>query len=107
MYNSSAPICWSLIQPLIQNANATLIFNGTGVYIYGAKRANHGSYSVSIDGQAVANSNGNGDEEYQQLLYGTSTLSYGLHYVEIINTGAPSFLDLDLVNITVGDGKSE
>jgi hypothetical protein len=75
--------------------------------MFGAKRANHGLYSVSIDGQIVATPSGAGNEEYQQLLYGTSNLAYGLHHIEIANTAAPSYLDLDLVTITTGDGKTE
>ena len=31
-------------------AYATLTFNGTAVWIYGAKRGNHGPYDITLDG---------------------------------------------------------
>jgi hypothetical protein len=55
----------------------------------------------------VAISNGAGDEDYQELLYSNADLPYGLHQVVLKNTGAPSFVDLDFVTITTGDGKNK
>jgi hypothetical protein len=33
--------------------NATLKFNGTGIWAFGAKRQNHGSYFATLDGTAT------------------------------------------------------
>jgi hypothetical protein len=90
-----------------QNASASFSFNGTGVYLYGAKRGNHGSYSVSIDDRVTPGLNGDGGDQYQTLLYGKSDLPYGLHRVVVTNTAAPLWLDIDFVTITAGDGRSE
>lgn len=92
---------------MMLGSNAKFSFNGTGVHLFDAKRANHGLYSITIDGQVVATSSGAGNEQYQQLLFGTSNLPYGLHHVELTNTAAPSYLDLDFVTITTGDGKNK
>jgi hypothetical protein len=84
------------------------VFNGTGVYLYGANRIDHSTYSVTLDGGLVANRNGAAKEDvYQTLLYGNSTLNYGTHHITLANTGAPSFMDLDYIIITTGDGTTE
>jgi hypothetical protein len=54
----------------------------------------------------VTRANGSEDEMYQVLLYGTSNLDYGLHRVILTNVGEGTFLDLDFVTITTGDGQS-
>jgi hypothetical protein len=76
------------------------------VYLYGAKRANHGSYIITVDNQVavVANSTSVGDDVFKQLLYGTSELTYGLHQVVFAKTADPGFIDLDFVTIETGDG---
>jgi hypothetical protein len=89
----------------LQSSTASFSFNGTGVYLYGAKRWNHGSYTVTVDGVIVQNASGVGDDIYQALLYGISDMEYGLHHIILTNTGAPSYVDLDYVVITIGDGK--
>jgi hypothetical protein len=94
------PLMLSMLQ-----ASASFSFNGTGVYLYGAQIDNHGTYTVEIDGKVVANNNGYGNEIYQALLYSKLDLPYALHTVVLTNTGAPSWLDLDFVTITTGDGR--
>ncbi|KAG1735097.1 uncharacterized protein EDB91DRAFT_1056403 [Suillus paluster] len=78
---------------------AKFSFNGTAVWIYGAKRSNHGNYTVTFDN---ANSEYNGSatpDEFQQVLFTQSGLTQGLHTVSLTNTGpaAGSWFDIDMV----------
>jgi hypothetical protein len=88
-----------------QNSSANFSFNGTGVYLYGAKRSNHGAYAVSLDGQITS---GNGSspnaELFEQLLFSAVDLPYGTHELVLTNTAAPQYLDLDSVVVVGGDG---
>lgn len=88
-----------------------MTFNGTGVYLFGAKRDNHDVYGVILDGQGTMN-NGfaplpNDVPDFQQLLFGRGGLDPGEHTVELADlsdiTNAP-WLDLDFGIITLGDG---
>jgi hypothetical protein len=90
----------------LQNSTARFSFNGTAVYLYGAKRANHGGYSISIDEQEIPSTfNGSSTpEQFQTLLYGNASLSYGEHHVVLTNVEAPRWMDLDYIVITTGDG---
>ncbi|THH05379.1 hypothetical protein EW145_g4839 [Phellinidium pouzarii] len=83
-------------------ATATFAFNGTGVWLYGAKRSNHGLYSVALDGNKQ-NFSGNvpvGDDEFQVPLFSASGLTLGAHTLVLENEGtSPSemFLDVDFI----------
>ncbi|KAL1705927.1 hypothetical protein EV121DRAFT_202503 [Schizophyllum commune] len=51
-------------------SRASLTFNGTYVYLYGAKRSNHeGPYSVELDGVKSSYSGNSGEALFQQLLF--------------------------------------
>jgi hypothetical protein len=92
---------------IVQGAKATFSFNGTGVYIYGTKRRDHGPYSVVVNGTTFhGDGRPAGDDESPAVLYSKSNLPYGLHTVVLTNEGSASFLDLDYVDITTGDGNS-
>lgn len=54
---------------LTNAASATAIFefNGTGVWLYGAKRPNHGTYSVTLDGVNMGNMSGSRSDGLQPL----------------------------------------
>ncbi|KAG0703239.1 hypothetical protein DFH29DRAFT_917805 [Suillus ampliporus] len=78
---------------------ATFSFNGTAVWIYGAKRSNHGNYTVTLDNaSSVYNGEANPDE-FQQVLFTQSGLTQGPHTVSLTNTGptAGSWFDIDMV----------
>jgi hypothetical protein len=78
--------------------------NGTGIYLYGAKRFNHGAYTVTIgQNPTVALSGAASPDVFGQLLYGNGSLPYGQHIVTLVNAGAPGYVDLDHVVITTGD----
>ncbi|EJD03095.1 uncharacterized protein FOMMEDRAFT_156465 [Fomitiporia mediterranea MF3/22] len=90
-----------------QGATATFTFNGTGVWLYGAKRPNHGTYSVLLDrvqkftGLSGSRSDGLRDlnargNEFQAVLWGISNLSPGPHEVVITNEEA-AYLDIDFI----------
>lgn len=67
--------------------------------LYGAERANHGSYQVTIDSRVYPPANGkvNGTEEvFQTQIFQTAALKNGLHTVTMVNLGTTK-LDLDFV----------
>ncbi|KAH8831299.1 hypothetical protein DL96DRAFT_819220 [Flagelloscypha sp. PMI_526] len=91
-------------------AAATFIFNGTSVSILGAKRSNHGPFSVKLDGK-VTSSDGFGDNLFQTPLFQQNNLSEtSVHTLVITNLrsdDAKPFLDIDFIKwstTTQGDG---
>ena len=81
------------------NASVSFTFSGTGVQLYGAERADHGLYQVTIDSHVYPPVNGqvNGTEEvFQTQLFQTVALKNGLHKVTIVNLDTMK-LDLDFV----------
>ncbi|KIJ67686.1 hypothetical protein HYDPIDRAFT_25166 [Hydnomerulius pinastri MD-312] len=82
----------------ITDGQATFYFNGTAFWIYGAKRPNHGSYTVEVDGNSFAGSNGEGNNLFQQSLFNTSGLTQGMHTVILTNTATGSlYVDIDMI----------
>jgi hypothetical protein len=90
----------------INGGTASLSFNGTGITILGAKRANHGQYQVRVDGATSPPQNGSLEvEQFQTVLFETHNLAQGKHDVSIINmTPNNQFLDIDLVSDLSGVG---
>ncbi|RDB16554.1 hypothetical protein Hypma_002768 [Hypsizygus marmoreus] len=81
-------------------ATATFAFNGTSLAIYGAKRADHGNYTVNIDGTIQAASGFAPDPgEYQARLFSTTELRPGPHVVTITNSQY-NLLDIDYITWT-------
>ncbi|KAG2079074.1 hypothetical protein BDR04DRAFT_997386 [Suillus decipiens] len=78
---------------------ATFSFNGTAFWIYGAKRTNHGTYTVTVDGANFAGNTGQSNVNlFQQVLFNQSGLTQGLHNVSIENTATGSlYVDIDMV----------
>lgn len=78
---------------------ATFSFNGTAFWIYGAKRTNHGTYTVTVDGANFAGNAGQSNVNlFQQVLFNQSGLTQGLHNVSIENTATGSlYVDIDMV----------
>lgn len=81
----------------VQGASATIQFNGTGIWFYGAKRPGYGSYSVSVDGQSVSGDARSQEASFRQLLGGRSGLTNGPHSAVLTNTGSGSPVDLDAI----------
>jgi hypothetical protein len=84
-------------------ASFSLTFNGTAVWVFGAKRFNHGLYSVSVDSGPVHTFNGfDNTGLFQFPLFNGTGLVAGIHTINVTNaaTGASApFLDVDFVSI--------
>ncbi|KAI9450352.1 hypothetical protein F5148DRAFT_598110 [Russula earlei] len=78
-------------------ASATIQFNGTGIWFYGANRPGYGSFNISIDGQSVPGDAHSSRVLFRRLLGGRSGLTNGPHTVVLTNTGQDSYVDLDTV----------
>ncbi|EIW85596.1 hypothetical protein CONPUDRAFT_49001 [Coniophora puteana RWD-64-598 SS2] len=93
----------------VTGGRATLTFNGTGVWIYGAKRVNHGTYTVQVDDSTYSNLSGySGTEVFQQLLFNQSGLMQGTHKLSITNTDTTGhYVDLDLIVVQSEVGDSD
>jgi hypothetical protein len=78
---------------------------GTGIWFFGAKRPEYGTFNISIDGLSVS---GNAQSQYasfQQLLGGRSDLIDGPHTAVITNTGSAIDLDSIVFDTQVGSPK--
>lgn len=74
-----------------------LAFNGTGVSLIGARRGNHGLYSVNIDGTQSTPVNGSANSDlFNQTLFEINSLQKGAHNLVLTNQQA-DFLDIDYV----------
>ena len=84
-------------------ANATFTFTGTGVWVYGAKRDNHGIYNISLDGQFYQ------DDGYyaypgtfQQLLFSAEGLNptqpHTVAIIDAYTNASRSYVDIDFVS---------
>ncbi|KAF7297189.1 hypothetical protein MIND_00952000 [Mycena indigotica] len=85
-----------------QGSSASLTFNGTQVYVFGAKRPNHGPYSVTLDGTS-STFDGFSSPEFFGPLFVSSVLKPGQHTVTITNQltdAARPFLDIDFITWT-------
>ncbi|KAL0952764.1 hypothetical protein HGRIS_006992 [Hohenbuehelia grisea] len=83
-------------------SSASLTFTGTSVWIFGAKRSNHGPYSVNLDG-TVTTGSGYVQSLFQTPLFSATGLEDRSHTVTITNmrTGdAQPFLDIDFITWT-------
>nr|GAT60481.1 predicted protein [Mycena chlorophos] len=82
-----------------QGSQASFTFNGTQVYVFGAKRSNHAPYSVSLDGE-TSNFNGFSQNAIFSTLYVSPVLTSGLHTVSVTNERNDNnltFLDIDRI----------
>ncbi|EJU02116.1 hypothetical protein DACRYDRAFT_21886 [Dacryopinax primogenitus] len=99
----------------INKATMALTFNGTGIWIYGANRANHGNYSVSIDTQDFGPLSGYANDsgctvlsDFKALLFGQAGLPMGAHDVTLTNlpiNTSYNWVDVDYITIEteIGD----
>lgn len=83
-------------------ASASLSFNGTGVWIYGAKRSNHGPYNVTLDGTTYFDNGYYDGQVFQQILFSAVGLDGTTpHLVTIANSRVDAirpYLDIDSVS---------
>ncbi|KAL4068208.1 hypothetical protein J3A83DRAFT_4401894 [Scleroderma citrinum] len=82
----------------ISKGKTTFTFNGTGFWIYGAQRNNHGTFTVQVDGAIYANNNGySANNQFMVSIFNTSELTQELHTVSLTNTGTSGqYVDIDL-----------
>ena len=82
-------------------ASASLDFNGTAVWIYGAKRDNHAPFNTTLDGKTYYDTGYSTKNLFQQVLFPGLELSNAiLHNVSIVDsvTNADDpYLDIDSV----------
>ena len=89
----------SLHSSAIKDANATLRFNGTGVWFFGGKRSNYGAFSLEVDGVVVSSGSAlASSSSTQQLLAGVGSLGMGEHEAVLTNSGTGT-VDLDSILI--------
>ncbi|KAH7332573.1 hypothetical protein B0J17DRAFT_737061 [Rhizoctonia solani] len=59
--------------------HANITFHGTAIYLYGAKRGNHGYYDIAVDAGPSASSSGRpmarGPEEFQTASHRSTRIS--------------------------------
>ncbi|QRV82728.1 hypothetical protein RhiJN_10743 [Ceratobasidium sp. AG-Ba] len=85
---------------------ATISFKGTAIYIFGAKRGNHGYYHVSVDGDPGRQFDGYAPQQpdgvdgvYQIPLFARNGMADGEHTVTLTNivNGNRPFVDIDYI----------
>ncbi|WVQ80484.1 hypothetical protein IAT38_002589 [Cryptococcus sp. DSM 104549] len=84
------------------NDTATLSWEGGAIWIYGAKRSNHGWFSISLDSADPLYYSGfSATETFQVLLYASGELDVGQHKVVLRNEKghAQSSTDLKYVDV--------
>ncbi|KAF8206809.1 hypothetical protein K438DRAFT_1931376 [Mycena galopus ATCC 62051] len=85
-----------------QGSSATFTFNGTQVYLFGAKRVNHGPYSVTLDGIETTYS-GFSENAVFGPIFISDVLKAGLHTVTLTNQMENMtfpYVDLDYITWT-------
>ncbi|KAJ6524014.1 hypothetical protein B0H19DRAFT_880169, partial [Mycena capillaripes] len=78
-------------------SSATFTFNGTQVFVYGAKRDNHGPYSITLDGSTTT-FDGFSRTALWTTLFVSDALTQGLHTVTVTNqmrNPNNAYLDID------------
>ncbi|KAJ8495389.1 hypothetical protein ONZ45_g12877 [Pleurotus djamor] len=82
-------------------ASASFTFHGTGIWIFGAKRSNHGPYNVTLDDTVTfADGFALNPELFQTVLYNATNLKNERHTVTIRNDPSSAdtpFLDIDFI----------
>ncbi|KAJ6597567.1 hypothetical protein DFH09DRAFT_82528 [Mycena vulgaris] len=101
-------------------SSAKFSFSGTQVWIFGAKRGNHGLYSVDMDGKTTQYDGFSANDTFTSL-FDSGSLKQGQHTVVITNTMNDTkrpYLDIDYItwstdlatdskNITLEDSTSQ
>ncbi|KAI6099323.1 hypothetical protein EDD16DRAFT_1764929 [Pisolithus croceorrhizus] len=83
----------------VPNGAAWFSFNGTGVWVYGAKRSNHNNYTIQLDGTTYGPFSGYyPTQEFLQVLFSQTGLTQGMHNLTLTNTATnDSYVDIDLI----------
>ncbi|KAG8702615.1 hypothetical protein FRC09_004649, partial [Ceratobasidium sp. 395] len=84
-------------------ASASFQFDGTAVYLYAAKRFQHGPYAILLDGQQVYNATfQSNDSIYKQLMYSATNLTPGWHNLTCVNNDPTNqtYTEIDYITWT-------
>ncbi|KAF8135566.1 hypothetical protein EV363DRAFT_1294414 [Boletus edulis] len=82
----------------VTDGSVSFNFNGTAIWIYGANRPNHGSYTVQVDSATYSGLDGAGNNLFQQSLFNISSLNQEMHTVKLTNTASGSlYVDIDMI----------
>ncbi|KAI6099321.1 hypothetical protein EDD16DRAFT_1497733 [Pisolithus croceorrhizus] len=84
----------------VTNGQASFSFNGTGVWVYGAKRPNHALYySVQLDDITFGPYNGVPPyNEFMQPIFNDSGFAQEMHTLTLTNQGEEgTYVDIDLI----------
>lgn len=83
----------------VTNGAVSFSFNGTGVWIYGAKRSNHNTFTVQLDGATYGPYTGYyPTQEFMQVLFNQTGLTQGMHNLTLTNTGTGNtYVDIDII----------
>jgi hypothetical protein len=89
----------------VYGASASLTFNGTAVWVYGAKRGNHGPYNITLDGRVFTDNGFYDGQLFQQILFSAIELDGTKpHTVSIANSPTEAtkpYLDVDSVRALI------
>jgi len=85
-------------------ATATITFTGTAFSVYGGRRPNYGTYSVTVDGRPITSSTAqSNDASARQLLATAVGLPYGPHTAVLTSTSG--VIDIDSIDFVGQVGK--
>lgn len=94
----------------VYGASASLAFNGSGIYVFGAKRLNHDQYSVTLDGKTTTGNGFSATDIFDQLLFSATDLDSSKEHQIIIQNAydmsEQHWLDVDYIEVTVGDNNA-
>ncbi|KAJ7481925.1 hypothetical protein FB451DRAFT_139105 [Mycena latifolia] len=82
-----------------KDSTATFSFTGTQVWIFGAKRSNHGPYTVSMDGKTTQADGFSANDNFTAL-FDSGPMSQGQHTVVLTNAltdPKKPYLDVDYI----------
>ncbi|KDR74995.1 hypothetical protein GALMADRAFT_122490 [Galerina marginata CBS 339.88] len=91
----------------VKGESMSFKFFGTSVWVFGAKRGNHGNYIVQINEDPYLQFNGqSAPDEFNQMLF-NSTVDLGTHNLTISNDEESKFLDIDYVAFESNIGQND
>ncbi|KAL1740500.1 hypothetical protein HDZ31DRAFT_67877 [Schizophyllum fasciatum] len=88
-------------------SKASFSFNGTDIYVYGAKRGNHGQYTVALDGSSNTFDGYSKDDQFQVTLFTAGSLDATKMHTVTITCEEAKYLDIDYITWTTNIGKDK
>lgn len=73
--------------------------------MFGTMRPDYGPFNITLDGKATSHSAmTSNNTDFQQVLFSAPTLSSETHELVLTNTGKGTYVDIDFITFTTGDG---